>query len=126
MPVRWVSHASMPCHTYTLEHNHLTQFLVCEFLRPLCTTSDGRQSPDVNLTVCQRGPFRKRTLTMIYISLSLAALGLVSLAGCEVQERSHLNTASETIQVPSRPELSSRPSVAVSLSGCDTRTVAYS
>ena len=112
----------MPCHagvlgiachaTYTLEHNHLTQFLVCELL---CQPQ-----------ACQRGPFRKRTLTMIYISLSLAALGLVSLAGCEVQERSHLNTASETIQVPSRPELSSRPSVAVSLSGCDTRTVAYS
>jgi uncharacterized lipoprotein YajG len=63
---------------------------------------------------------------MIYISLSLAALGLVSLAGCEVQEPSHLKTASETIQVPSLPELSSRPSVAVSLSSRDTRTVEYS
>ncbi len=112
MPLRWVSHASMPCRTYTLEHNHLTQFLVCDFL---CQPQ-----------ACQRGPCRKRTLNLIYICLSLAALGLVSLAGCEVQKPSDLKTASETIQVPSLPQLSSRPCVAVSLSVCDTRTVAYS
>jgi hypothetical protein len=65
-------------------------------------------------------------LNLIYICLSLAALGLVSLVECEVQNPSHLKTEAETIQVPSLPELSSRPSVAVSLSVCDTRTVAYS
>jgi hypothetical protein len=37
---------------------------------------------------------------MIYMCLSLAALGLVSLAGCEVQQPNHVKTASETIQVP--------------------------
>jgi hypothetical protein len=55
-------------------------------------------------------------LNLIYICLSLAALGLVSLVGCEVQKASHLTTDEETIQVPPLPELSSRPSVAVSLS----------
>jgi hypothetical protein len=59
---------------------------------------------------------------MVCICLSLAALGLVSLAGGEVREPSHLKTASETIQVPSLPEMS-RPSVAVSVSVCDTRTL---
>ena len=97
MPVRWVSHASMPRHTYTLEHNHLTQFLVCEFL---CQPQ-----------ACQRGPFRKRTLNLIYICLSLAAPGLVSLVGCEAQNPSHLETEAETIQVPPLPELSSRAQV---------------
>ncbi len=65
--------------------------------------------------VCQRGPLRKRTLTMIYICLSISALGLVSLAGCEVHEPGHLMTASETIQVLSLPELLPRPSVSVSV-----------
>jgi hypothetical protein len=65
-------------------------------------------------------------LNLIYICLSLAALGLVSLVECEVHNPSHLKTEAETIQVPSLPELSSRRSVAVSLSVCDTRTVAFS
>jgi hypothetical protein len=60
---------------------------------------------------------------MVCICLSLAALGLVSLAGGEVREISHLKTASETIQVPSLPEMLSRPRVAVSVSVCDTRTL---
>ncbi len=42
---------------------------------------------------------------MICLCLSLAALGLVSLAGCEVQNPSHLETEAETIQVPSLSEL---------------------
>jgi uncharacterized lipoprotein YajG len=63
---------------------------------------------------------------MISICLSLVALGHVFLVGCQVQEPSGLNTEAETIQVPSLPELSSRASVAVSVSACDTRTLAYS
>ena len=106
MPVRWVSHASMPRHTYTLEHNHLTQFLVCEFL---CQPQ-----------ACQRGPFKKRTMHMVCTSLSLAALGLGSLAGCEVENPSHLKTEAETIQVPSLSEHVFRPSIVVSVSFCDT------
>ena len=62
---------------------------------------------------------------MICICVSLAALGLVSLAGCEVQNPSHLKTEAETIRVPSLSELLFGPSVAVSFSLCDTRTVAY-
>jgi hypothetical protein len=58
--------------------------------------------------------------------LSLVALGLVSLAGCQVREHSDLNTTAETIQVPSPPELLSRASVAVSVSASDTRPLAYS
>jgi hypothetical protein len=88
--LRMVQHASALgiCHTSTLEHKHLTQFLVCEFL---CQPQ-----------ACQRGPFMKRTLHMMCICLSVAAVGLVSLAGCEVQNPSHLTqTAAETIQVPS-------------------------
>ncbi len=43
-----VSPLGNACHTYILKHNHLTQFLACEFLRPLChPTSDGHQRPDV-------------------------------------------------------------------------------
>ena len=52
---------------------------------------------------------------MIAMCLSLVALGLVSLAGCQVEEPSDLDTAAETIQVPFLPELSSRASVAVSV-----------
>jgi hypothetical protein len=76
---------------------------------------------------------------MISICLSLVALGLVSLAGCQVQEPNDVKTAAETIQVPSLPELLSRASVAVSVSASDTpdidpvsatsgdtRTLAYS
>ena len=62
-------------------------------------------------------------LNLIYICLSLAALGLVSLVECEVQNPSHLKTEAETIQVPSLPETLSRPSVPVSVSVCDTRTL---
>ncbi len=41
---------------------------------------------------------------MISLCLSLVALGLVSLAGCQVEEPSDLETAAETIQVvPSLP-----------------------
>jgi hypothetical protein len=48
--------------------------------------------------------------------LSVVALGLVALAGCQVQEHSDLNSTAETIQVPSLPELlSRRASVAVSV-----------
>ena len=61
---------------------------------------------------------------MIAICLSLVALGLVSLAGCEVEEHSDLKTAAETFQVASLPELSSRASVAVSVPASDTRTLA--
>ena len=64
-------------------------------------------------------------LNMVCICLSLAALGLVSLAGGEVRQPSHLKTASETIQVPSLPEMLSRPSVAVAVSVCDTRTLEF-
>ena len=60
---------------------------------------------------------------MISICLSLV-LGLVSLAGCQVQEPIDLKTAAETIQVPFLPELLSRASVAVSVSASDTRTLA--
>jgi hypothetical protein len=95
MPVRWVSHASMPCLTYTLKHNQLTQFLVREFL---CQSQ-----------ACQHGTVRKRTLHMMYLCLSLAALGLVALAGCEVHNPSHFNTEAETMQVPSISELLFRP-----------------
>jgi hypothetical protein len=63
---------------------------------------------------------------MISLCLSLLALGLVSLAGCQVEEPSDVKTAAETIQVPFLPELSSRASVAVSVSASDTRTLAYS
>jgi hypothetical protein len=63
---------------------------------------------------------------MVSICLPLAALGLVSLAGCQVQEQSHSKTAAETIQVPSLSELLSRATVAVSGSACGTRTMAYS
>jgi hypothetical protein len=50
---------------------------------------------------------------MIAICLSLV-LGLVSIAGCQVQESSDLKTAAETIQVPSLPtELLPRTSVRV-------------
>jgi hypothetical protein len=60
---------------------------------------------------------------MMCIYLSLLALGLISLAGCEVQNPSHLTeTAAETIQVPSLSEHLFRPIVAVSVSFCDTRT----
>ena len=47
---------------------------------------------------CQRGslPWKKRTLKLIYVCLSLAALGFVSLAGCEDQKPSHLT---ETVRV---------------------------
>jgi hypothetical protein len=102
MPVRWVSHANIQFHIYTLEHQHLTQFFVCEFL---CQPQ-----------ACQRGPFRKRTLHLICMGLSLAALGLVPLDGCEVQNPSPLKTEAETIQVPSLSEHLFRPSVAVSVS----------
>jgi hypothetical protein len=37
------------------------------------------------------------------IAICLSLVGLVSLAGCKVQERSDLETAAETIQVPSLP-----------------------
>jgi hypothetical protein len=47
-------------------------------------------------------------LTMISLCLSLVALGLVSLAGCQVQDPGHLKTAAETMQVPSLPEMLSR------------------
>jgi hypothetical protein len=57
---------------------------------------------------------------MICTSLSLAALGLGSLAGCEVENPSHLKTEAETIQVPSLSEHVFRPSVVVSVSFCDT------
>ena len=53
---------------------------------------------------------------MITVCLSLVALGHVSLAGCQVEEPSDLETAAETIQVPFLPELLSRESVAVSVS----------
>jgi hypothetical protein len=100
-PVRWVLHASMPCLTYTLKHNHLTHFLVCEFL---CQPQ-----------ACQNGTFRKRTLHMMCLCLSLAALGLVSLAGCEVNNPSHFNTEAETMQVPSLSEHLFRPKCCCSL-----------
>jgi hypothetical protein len=101
MPVRWVSHASMPSHTYTLEHNHLTQFLVCEFL---CQPQ-----------ACKHGPFRKRTLHVMCLCLSLAALGLVALAGCEDHNPSHFNTEAETMQVPSLSEHLFRPTPVISI-----------
>ena len=53
--------------------------------------------------------------------LHVFALGLVSLAGCQVQDRSHLKTAAETMQVPSLAELLSRPSVPLSVSACGPR-----
>ncbi len=60
---------------------------------------------------------------MISICLSLVALGLVSLAGCQVQDQvqepSDLKTAAETIQVRSLPKLLPRASVAVSVPGSD-------
>jgi hypothetical protein len=62
---------------------------------------------------CERGALRKRGL--LSMCLSVVALGLVSVAGCQVQEHSDLNTTAETIQVPSLPELLSRASVAVSV-----------
>ncbi len=91
----------MACHTHTLEHNHLTQFLVCEFL---CEPQ-----------ACRRGPFRKRTLHMICTCLSLAALGLVSLAGCEVENTSPLKTETEIIQVPFLSEHLFRRTVVVAV-----------
>ena len=85
--------------------------------------------PDFILTiksqVCQRGPRRNRVLNVLAIGFYLVVLGLLSLAGCEVQDPSHLKTAAETIQVPSLSELLFRPSVAVSVSACDTRTMTY-
>jgi hypothetical protein len=57
---------------------------------------------------------------MISLCLSLVALGHVSLAGCQVEEPSDLETAAETIQVPSLPGLLSRASVAVSVSASST------
>ncbi len=58
-------------------------------------------------------PPRKRALSMIFMCLSLVALGLVSLAGCQVQDHINVKATAETIQVPSLPELLSRPSAAV-------------
>jgi hypothetical protein len=58
---------------------------------------------------------------MIATCLSLV-LGLVSLAGCQVQEPIDLKTEAEAIQVPSLPELLFRASVAVSVSASETRT----
>jgi hypothetical protein len=69
--------------------------------------------PDFRWTTkSQRGPLRKRVLNVISICLCLAALGLVSLAGCEVQDPS--KTTAETTQVPSLSELLFRPTVPVS------------
>jgi hypothetical protein len=97
---------AIPIHSNTII---LHNVLVCEFL---CQTQ-----------ACQRGPSRKRMLNkpmhmMMCIGLSLAALGLVSLAGCEVHNPSHFMTEAETIQVvvPSLSELLFRPSVSVSVS----------
>jgi hypothetical protein len=53
---------------------------------------------------------------MISICVSLV-LGLVSLAGCQVQEPNDVKTAAETMQVLSLHELLYRASVAVSVHG---------
>jgi hypothetical protein len=110
-------HAMPYLYTRTQSSDTISCVRISQAFMPDCrwTTKSG----------CQHGPFRKRTLTMIYICLSLAALGLVSLAGCEVQEGSHFNTAAETIQVPCLAELFFRPRVAVRRLPCDTRTMAY-
>ena len=83
MPVRWVSHASMPYLLYTRTQASDTIFLCANFYFT---------------QACQRGslPWKKRTLKLIYVCLSLAALGFVSLAGCEDQKPSHLT---ETVSV---------------------------
>ena len=95
MPMRWVSHASHAMPYLQIGHNHLTQFLVCEFL---CQPQ-----------ACQHGTVRKRTWHIMCLCLSLSALGLVALAGCEVHNPSHFNTEAETMQVPSISELLFRP-----------------
>ena len=45
--------------------------------------------------------------------LTRGRLGLVSLAGCQVQEDSHLKTVTETIQVTSLLAILSRPNVII-------------
>jgi hypothetical protein len=57
----------------------------------------------------QRGPLRKRVLNMGLVCLSVLVLRLVSLFGWEDQDPCPIKTLTETIQVPSFPELLSRP-----------------